>query len=312
MITPAALRAAYARGGSIRLATSGTSGRPRQVIRTAASWVDSFPVVAGLCDLSAADRVWVPGPAEASMNAYALCLADHVGARVVDAHLSASHVFCTPTALAGFLDLDHGPVTYVVAGDRLSPALADRATALGHRVHHYYGAAQLSFVGWGRDGDSLRLFPQVLAEAHDGELWVSSPWLCLAEEGAPAVLRAHERDGRRWLSVGDRGTVTPDGRLTVDGRADAVTTGGVTVVLADVEAVLRSSARGEIVVVGRPHPRLGAVLVGVCTEAGDVEVLTTTARRELPASHRPRAWEVVGTLPVTAAGKVDRDRIAAG
>jgi long-chain acyl-CoA synthetase len=309
VITPAALRTAYEAGETIRLATAGTSGRPRWVLRTAASWVDSFPVVAGMCGLSVTSRGSVPGPSDASMNAYAVCLLDHVGASLVADPRTATHLFCTPAALAELLDHDHGPLTVVVAGDRLSPALADRAVARGHTLHHYYGAAQLSFVAWGRDADSLSLFPQVGAEVRDGELWVTSPWLCLREEGESAVLRSVARDGRIWMSVGDRGAVLPDGRVVVDGRSDAVTSGGATVVLADVEAALRPYARGEVVVVGRPHPRLGAVLVAVCTDPGDVESLPAIARRDLPASHRPRAWTLVDRLPVTPAGKLARSRI---
>lgn len=311
MITPAVLRTAYAAGGTIELATSGTSGRPRRVVRTAASWVDSFAVVAGLCGLQPDSRAWVPGPTSASMNAYAVCLADHVGAALVAAAGDATHVFCTPAALAALLEADHRGLTVVVAGDRLSPALADRAEAAGHTVHHYYGAAQLSFVGWGRDADSLLPFPRVEVEARDGDLWVSSPWLCLREEGGPAVLRSEIRDRRMWMSVGDRGSVPSDGRLVVAGRADAVTTGGATVVLADVEAALRPYARGDVVVIGRAHPRLGAVLVAVCTDPTDAATLPAIARRVLPGSHRPRRWSVLAELPVTAAGKVDRDRITA-
>ena len=312
MITPAVLRAAYAAGESIRLATSGTSGRPRRVLRTAASWVDSFPVVAGLCALDGASRAWVPGPATASMNTYAICLADHVGADLVDDPQLASHAFCTPSALSVLLDDtgDQGPLVVVVAGDRLSSGLAARAEAAGHTVHHYYGAAQLSFVGWGRDADDLRLFPEVRAEARDGELWVSSPWLCSGEEGVPPVLRTATRDGRVWMSVGDRGSVSAGGRLRVDGRPDAVTTGGATVVLSDVEAALRPYAGGEVVVVGRPHPRLGQVLVAVCTDPGDAAALPAVARRLLPVSHRPRRWSVREALPVTVTGKVDRARLA--
>ena len=247
------------------------------------------------------------------MNAYAICLVDHVGAALTTDPRRASHVFCTPSSVVEVLRLEPepGPLVIVVAGDRLPPPLATRAEAAGHAVHHYYGAAQLSFVGWGRDADSLRLFPEVRAEARDGELWVSSPWLCLREEGDPPVLRSEVRDGRTWMSVGDRGSVSADGRLVVAGRADAVTTGGATVVLADVEAALRPYARGEVVVVGRPHQRLGRVLVAVCTDPADAADLPAVARRVLPASHRPRRWSVLGELPVTAAGKVDRDRIAA-
>jgi len=311
VITPAALRTAYAAGETIRLPTSGTSGRPRWVLRRAASWVDSFPVVAALCALERASRAWVPGQVTASMNAYAVCLVDHVGASLVDGPGDATHAFCTPSSLLALLEDDHGPLAVVVAGDRLSPVLAARAGAAGHTVHHYYGAAQLSFVGWGRDGDSLRLFPEVRAEARDGELWVSSPWLCLREEGDPPVLRSEVTDGRLWMSVGDRGSVSSDGRLVVAGRPDAVTTGGATVVLADVEAALRPYARGEVVVVGRPHQRWGMVLETICTDPVDAAELPVVARRVLPASHRPRRWSVRDELPVTPAGKVDRERIAA-
>ncbi|HEY5787001.1 MAG TPA: o-succinylbenzoate--CoA ligase [Microlunatus sp.] len=310
MITPAALRTAYAAGETVRLPTSGTSGRPRWVLRTAASWVDSFPVVAGLCALDRDSRAWVPGPVTASMNAYAICLVDHVGASLVEGPTDATHVFCTPSSLLALLDDDHGPLVVVVAGDRLPPRRASRAAGAGHSVHHYYGAAQLSFVGWGRDADSLRPFPEVDVEVRDGALWVSSPWLCLREEGDPPVLRTETRDGQLWMSVGDRGSVSADGRLVVAGRPDAVTTGGATVVLADVEATLRPYARGDVVVVGRPHQRLGMVLEAVCTDPADAADLGAIARRLLPASHRPRRWSVLGELPVTAAGKVDRDGIA--
>lgn len=309
MITPAELREAYAAGDTIRLPTSGTAGRPRWVVRTAASWVDSFPAVAEMCGLTPASRSWVPGPVEASMNAYAICLADHVGARLVHDHQGATHAFCTPSQLSRLLDHDSHPLTFVVAGDRLARSAAQRAVDAGHTVHHYYGAAQLSFVAWGRDADSLRLFPGVEAMTVDGELWVTSPWLCLREEGTEPTLRIVERADHTWMTVGDRGTVSYDGRLTVAGRADAVTTGGATVVLADVEAALRIHARGDIVVVGRPHIELGSVLVALCTDAHDLEALPAIARRELPASHRPRRWAHLETLPLTPAGKLDRARL---
>lgn len=313
-VTPPVLRAAYTSAGTIRVITSGTSGQPRSIVRTAASWVDSFPVVAAMCGLSSRSRAWVPGPTGASMNAYAICLVDSTGASLVGAVDDASHVFCTPAVLHRLLDSDHhqGPLTLVVAGDRLPATVADRAEAAGHRVHHYYGAAQLSFVGWGRDAESLHLFPRVRAEVIDGELWVTSPWLCLAEDGPTPSLRIQERAGETWMSVGDRGVVGPGGRLTVLGRQDAISTAGATVALADVESALRPYARGEVVVVGRPHPRLGAVVVAVCTDPADAAFLPAVARRSLPASHRPRAWTVIAELPVTAAGKVDRRTIAIG
>lgn len=309
MITPALLRAAYDSGGSIRLATSGTTGPARTVVRTAASWVDTFGIVAERWEVGAGARVWVPGPAAASMNSYAICLADHVGAGLVARPEEATHVFGTPTLAAALVGRELPALTLVVAGDRLVPPLADRLIAVGHRVHHYYGATQLSFVGWGGDADSLRLFPGVRAESRGGVVWVSSPWLCQREEGGESGLRAQVRDGERWMSVGDLGEITADGRITVSGRAGAVTTGGVTLVPAEIEAALRPYAGGEVIVVGRPHADLGAVLVAVCTDAGDVPVLRRRSREALPPAYRPRRWQVLADLPTTPAGKPDRARL---
>ncbi|MDN5771296.1 MAG: AMP-binding protein [Microlunatus sp.] len=276
------------------------------MVRTAASWVDSFASVAVLCELGSTARAWIPGPQDATMNAYAACLADHVGACTVNTPRQASHAFCTPAVLVDLVErADLPPLVLVVAGDRLAPRLVDRAEAHGHTVHHYYGAAQLSFVGWGRDADSLRPFPRVRAECRAGELWVSSPWLCSTEEGDP-VARREVRDGEIWMSVGDRGEVLTDGRIRVAGRADAVTTGGATVLLADVEDTLRPYALGELVVLGRAHPRLGQIVLAVCTDPADLLSLPVVARRELAPSHRPRAWSLTDRLPLTRHHKIDR------
>ncbi|HKO32600.1 MAG TPA: o-succinylbenzoate--CoA ligase, partial [Candidatus Limnocylindria bacterium] len=187
----AALLAAHRTGGLVSLRTSGTTARPRKVIRTAASWVDSFPVVADLIGLTESSRAWVPGPIGATMNLYAAALATYRGAALADSPRQASHAFLTP---AGLFQLVTEPAPtdlhVVIAGDRLGTGLADLAEGRGWRVSHYYGAAQLSFVAWGRDEASLHPFPGVAVEARsDGRLWVSSPWLCeqeIAPEDAPA------------------------------------------------------------------------------------------------------------------------------
>jgi acyl-coenzyme A synthetase/AMP-(fatty) acid ligase len=52
------------------------------------------------------------------------------------------------------------------------------------------------------------------------------------------------------------------------------------------------------------------VLTVVVTDPDDVPGLRARART-LPASHRPRRWEVRDALPLTEAGKVDRNTLAA-
>jgi acyl-CoA synthetase (AMP-forming)/AMP-acid ligase II len=134
-------------------------------------------------------------------------------------------------------------------------------------------------------------------------VWVRSPYLCLGYDGAAGPLR---RDADGWATVGDRGRLEPDGRLVVHGRPDAVTTAGATVRLSEVEAVLRPSARGEVTVLGIPHPALGAVLVAVLTVASDHAALVAAARAGLADAARPRRWYHLEAPPLGPAGKVDR------
>jgi long-chain acyl-CoA synthetase len=313
----AALLAAHRIGGLVSLRTSGTTGRPREVLRTAASWVDSFPVVAELIGLARGSRAWVPGPIVATMNLYAAALATYRGASLTDSPRRASHAFLTP---AGLLQLVTKPAPtdlhVVVAGDRLGPGLAERAEGRGWRVSHYYGAAQLSFVAWGRDEASLYPFPGVAVEARSGgRLWVSSPWLCeqeIAPDDAPASFQVQIEpgSGRRWATVGDRGCIAADGRVVILGRDDVILTGGATVLVGDVEAALRPAARGEVYVVPQPNDRLGSVVVAVCTDIDDVGRLARHARTSLVGPFRPRRWVHRAELPLTAAGKVDRTVLA--
>mgnify|MGYP002653692453 CR=1 FL=1 len=55
-------------GVPVALPTSGTSGRPRTVVRTTASWTDSFDAVSELTGTTSASRVWVPGPVTATIS----------------------------------------------------------------------------------------------------------------------------------------------------------------------------------------------------------------------------------------------------
>ena len=311
-----ALLAAHCAGRLISVHTSGSTGYPRRVIRTASSWVDSFPIVAKLTALQPGSRAWIPGPFTATMNLYAAALVRYVGARVVPEVGSATHAFLTPAGLTDLLG-QTGPsdLSIIVAGDRLRPELADRAEQQGWQVSHYYGAAQLSFVAWGRDAASLRAFPRVHIQVRGGELWASSPWLCEREVAPPGGLPSMtvELDpdtGSRWASVGDRGELAADGRVLIAGRPDAVVVGGGTVLISEVEAALRDVTSGEVYVVASPHDRLGSVVTAVYTNPADRARLRSHARIVLDRQRRPVRWLQASSLPTTAAGKVDRSALA--
>jgi acyl-CoA synthetase (AMP-forming)/AMP-acid ligase II len=307
----AAVLEAHEQGELIALQTSGTTSRPRSVVRTTASWVDSFPHVSRLAEIDRGSRVWVPGPLAATMNLFAAVHARAVGARLVDAPDYATHAHLTPatllTALTGGADLRG--VHVVVAGDRLSRDLAARAVAGDARISHYYGAAELSFVAWGSHEEDLRPFPGVDVQIRAGKIWVRSPYLSEGYDDGAAGPFAVDDEG--FATVGDQGRLA-DGLLAVTGRgASTILTGGATVLVADVEQALRRATGSDVVIVGVPHPRLGQLVAAVTTDPEKAGRTRASARTELTPAQQPRLWFSVPSFPVTTSGKVDRSTLSA-
>ena len=304
----AAVLEAHRTGARLALATSGTSAahHPRRVLRTTESWWASHDHYTALTGVDARARLWVPGPLSATMNLYAAVHAAYVGAGRADHPREATHAILTPAQLdLRGAELRAG-TTVVVAGAHLAQSTAHQAGRRGLRVAHYYGAAELSFVAFDADGGGLRAFPGVAIEVRDRVVWVRSRYVCDGYAGPAGSLR---RDPDGWATVGDIGAL--DGEIvTLDGRPDAVITAGATVLIADVEAALRSAAQAPFAVHGSEHPRFGQVVTVTVTDAADRQRLDRYARTHLPPSHRPRRWQVTSTLPLTPAGKVDLGRLS--
>lgn len=289
---------AHREGRDVALATSGTSsGASREIVRSTASWVDSFDACADRLELGGSGRFWIPGPLSATMNLFAACLARHVGATWSTERDGCTHAQLTPAQLRTLLDAEPAPgLRVLVAGDGLPPALRQRAEAAGVRVDHYYGAAELSLVAWGHDAEDLHLFDRVTAELRDGVLWVRSPWL--SRIGT---------DDRGFATVGDLARLDGD-RLRVLGRPGAATTAGATVELAPIEARLQDHGRGRIIVVAVPDARVGEVVCCV-TNPTDHRSVRQWARHNLAGARRPRRWVIRDRLPLTPSGKVDRRQV---
>ncbi|WP_182858683.1 AMP-binding enzyme [Propionibacterium ruminifibrarum] len=303
----AAFWRAHREGAPIALRTSGTTGGARTIVRSTSSWTGSFGPLIEHLGLHADDRMWVPGPLDSTMNLFSACLSEAAGAAWSPRPEEASWATLTPSALARALGT-RPPMKVLVAGDGLPPALWERATGLGWSVVHYYGAAELSLVALGRHGQDLRPFESVEIDTVDDRIWVRSPWLAdgYLDADGPGALRRRE-DG--FATVGDRGRLDA-GLLRVWGRAGAITTAGATVELAPLQAALAAHARGEVVLLGLPHPELGQVLAAATTSRDDLVTVRGWARRNLSGPRRPRVWRVVPRLPRTAAGKVDLHRLA--
>ncbi|MFV0463573.1 MAG: AMP-binding enzyme [Nostocoides sp.] len=305
-----AVRSAHRRGSVLSLATAGTTSTARRIVRTTDSWWNSFDAYANLSGVRAGARLWVPGPMTSTMVLFAAVHAAEAGAQLVDDPIRATHACLTPTQLWAVGDCLKPGTVVTTAGASLPAATRAAAQHRGLVVRSYYGAAELSFVAADPDGDGLRTFPQVEIDLREAVIWVRSPWLCSGYDGPTGSLR---RDNLGWATVGDLGAWTrgPDQApaLIVRGRPEAITTGGATVLIADIESVLAPLARAPFAVHAVPHPFLGAVVGLSVTDPEDETRLLAYARQRLPLTHRPRQVLLVSALPQTSAGKLDRDAL---
>lgn len=292
--------------------TSGSSGAPRIVVRTDASWERSFPAVEDLLGAVAGDVVLLPAPASSSLTLFSLAhaLAGGPEPELAAASSRATLFHGTPSHFAAVLASGGAPLlrAALVGGMALSPDTRAAARTRGIRVVEYYGAAELSFVGYDDDGRGLRAFPGVEIAVRDGVIWARSPYAAIGYLGEQGPLR---REGT-WLSVGDRGAIQA-GRLRVAGRDDAIQTAGATVSPAEIERALRTVAGvADAAVVGLPAPGIGRLVVAQIepTHPGSVDAaaLRAAARRLLTPAYRPRLW-FAGTIARTSSGKIARAEV---
>ena len=185
--------------------TSGSTGQPRRIRRTQASWTASFAVTATL-GIGPGARVATLGRLIHSLSLYGAIEGLHLGA---DFHLLSdlrpdrqrqalqgrqiTHLYATPAQLRLIL----GPGTLsdlrliLVGGSKLDPTLRAALATLAPNAHlrEFYGAAETSFITLADattpDASVGRPYPGVdLKLDPTGEVWVKSPYLFL--DYAPA------------------------------------------------------------------------------------------------------------------------------
>lgn len=295
--------------------TSGTTGAPKIVVRTKASWQVAFKPLNDELGLRSGDGLWMPVHQVSSMALFSASWAQDSGLDLVIPTAEDPGLTCvgvahvTPVWLERLLEmLDAGVPsslhTVLVGGDRVSEQLICRAQARGLRVVSYAGAAELSLVAWDR-GDGLQAFDGVRTRIVDGQLWVSSAQIALDVLGGS--IHREVVAGVEWATVGDM--VTQDhGVLEFLGRTDgAILTAGATVVPTDVEAVLNShpDVWGSLVM-GLPDAVLGQRVVAWVEGPADPIQLRGWVRSRLPKAARPVQWHTLQHLPRTASGKIRR------
>ena len=322
--------------------TGGSSGVPRRISRSAASWIASFAVNAGLFGIGPTVRVAVLGRLVHSLALYGAVEGVHLGAEVhlLDdlrpdrqrqalATLGVQVLYATP-AQARLLVESGDEITrlhqVLIGGSKLDAGLRSGigAMAPGAAVTEFYGAAETSFISLaGADcpqGSVGVPFPrvelqvcgdrgEVLEEGQVGEIWVRSPYLFKSyAKDDPGS--AQWRGG--FLSVGEIGTLR-GGYLYLSGRTGRmVTIADQNVFPEEIEAFLTTrQGVAHAAVLPVPDAARGHHLVAVLMGTADDAAILSALRLRFGSLKSPKRLIWRQDWPMLASGKTDLRLLAA-
>ncbi|AJF63435.1 non-ribosomal peptide synthetase [Streptomyces vietnamensis] len=250
----------------------------------------------------------------------------------------------TPSHADPLLDLlteDGGPrpLTLLVGGEAISPALWDRLAAAHRsgllRALNVYGPTECTvdatagWIDWPGEphigavlpGLRMRLLDEKLAPVgpgESGELYLAGPRVGrgyrrrpgLTAERFVADIVSGDAPGGRMYRTGDRCRLLPDGRLVYLGRADGqVKLRGHRIELPEIEAALtREDGVAEAAVILGEDAGGTACLIAY-HRGGDATALRAALSESLPAYMVPSAYVAVDRFATTPSGKLDRSAL---
>jgi len=302
------------------VATSGSSGTPKQVVLSRAAVLASAAASASRLGGSGPWLLALPSSYVAGLNVVVRSLlAGHrpvvLGPRTpAAAPLASGFVSVVPTQLHRWLESpsDSSALaafdTVLVGGGPVDASLRARSAGAGVHLVATYGMAETC---GGCVYDGLPLDGVGLALAVDGRVRLSGPTLFEGYLDDPDATAEVLVDG--WFHTSDAGRLDEDGRLQVLGRLDdMVVSGGVNVPSAAVAARLREHPHVvDAEVIGLPDAEWGSRVVAVLSLVEHVAPLTPDQARDWVAARHPRSWAprdlvVVPRLPMLGNGKIDR------
>ncbi|MCC6864109.1 MAG: AMP-binding protein [Rhodobacteraceae bacterium] len=324
--------------------TSGSSGRPRRILRTQQSWVASFLVNAKLFKLGPKVRLAVLGRLVHSLPLYGAlegaCLGCSVyllgGARpdrqrTLMASQAIEVVYATPSQLRMLVDAG-GPVlsslrVVLVGGSKLDVTLRKALALLAPtaEVREFYGAAEASFITMADTDASVdsvgKAYPGVhiiirnqegeaLKDGAVGEVWVNSPYLF---KGYTSEDHGGAQRAGNWLSVGECGWMQK-GELYLVGRAGRmVTVADQNVFPEEIETFLGAQEGVmRVAVLPKRDALRGVIMVAVVQGDQSCEAALLKAGRDrFGPLKAPRAIIWREEWPMLASGKSDLVRLQA-
>lgn len=331
------------RAGATLLYTSGTTGRPKGCLRPESAESARITELTSSYALSADDTHLIACPLAHSAPGIFLRACRAAGARTVllerfrpraflDTVVAtrATVFFLVPTQWHRLLELPPAERAHdlshvraaIVAGAPIAPATKARIIEwLGPgKLYEFYGSSETGTITVAGPADHAahpgsvgRAPPGVSLRLVDGEIFVRSDALMAGYLGDDGTLsRPDSHDGH--VSVGDLGTLSPDGWLTlVDRKHDTIISGGSNVYPAEVERVLAEHPFvAGAVVFATPDPDLGDVVTALISPRGatvpSTADLTAFCRARLAGYKLPRRWATcpLADLPIGGSGKALR------
>ncbi len=185
----------------------------------------------------------------------------------------------------------------------------------GHAILERYGMTETGIITSNPlDGERLAgtvgyALPWVEVRIGEGEvIEVRGPNVFKGYWRNPGKTAEEFREGG-WFITGDVGTMAPDGRVTIAGRAkDLIIAGGYNIYPGEIERLIDAvPGVEESAVIGLPHSDLGEGVVAVIVGGADRADVEAAVARELARFKHPRSYQFVDELPRNAMGKVQKN-----
>ncbi|UWR22818.1 AMP-binding protein [Sulfitobacter sp. S190] len=310
--------------------TGGTSGAPRQVLRTQASWIASFRANAAAFSYTSHDHIATLGRLSHSLTLYAALEALHLGLAysALDGDKPAAQaaalrksgvsvLYATPTQLR--LLLADGPalpdLRLVLCGGGALDAPTREAMAKACPKAEclvFYGAAETSFIticDTTTPAASVgRAYDGVALDIRDGIIWVRSPYVF--ERYLTGTNPHTRRDADGWLSLGESGRLDAQGNLFLRGRAGRmITVADQNLFLDEIDRFLADKTDiPPCVAIAEDDSKRGARVSLVVESRADTALeaeLRAECRTAFGAHAVPHRILFVDALPLLDSGKPD-------
>ena len=312
-----------------------TVGRSLTTSATASSLSKSLISEVTMLGLSTGMGIWYGTSKLLAGGIFYHCLGPKAAIALIHSH-RVQHLCGSPVQLAEIAnEMKHFSlrltslqmVTYV--GGQLSPGLLQTIrSTLCPNVACLYGSTEAGLVATGLahdpafgNGQVGYVAPEVdvqivggdqepLGYGEEGDIWVRAPFMAQEYIGDPVATAKYFRDG--WFYAGDRGSLRPDGMLTLSGRqSEVINRGGVKI---DPAAVDRQLLDHEGIVDAAAFAYedgmgLTNVAAAIVSEQSiDAEQLKQDLRIKL-GTLCPSAFMQVQSIPRNAMGKPMRYKL---